>query len=400
MATILESTAAFSARATEHGLTPVQLQRLQQQGITSLSQLAFALTTPGTSPGDEALKTLLHDDPDQVTVGQLSSIRRLMFDAQTLSAAQVKHVLSGSEAAKKAELVPAERAQRIQDQKEKLSGMELTGPYECSHASYDYVAKMIENNAPSYLEPHRFTTRSSEVSREKPGKELVLDQTHLTVKDVENRDKCPMQNELQIFQALTRRALACDLMGVATFKSMEKWHRFLMDSMTMSPPPGYKSPTIEQALRADRAGWVRMAEKVDSLRRLPDGRLPLDAALDDLRSDPATVFHMLPLPMAKTMDKPTKPAPATRKDTANKNSDGSSKGKGKGKKRGKNRGKMPVELVGLNQTMKSGKRICYNYNLAKGCQFAQPGGDCNKGCHVCMRCFGQHPAHQCTTTTS
>ena len=228
MATILDSTAAFSARAVEHGLTQTQLQRLNGNGITSLSQLAFALTTPGTSPADDALRGLLHDDPDQVTVGQLASIRRLMFDAQTLSAAQVKHVLSGSEAAKKAELVPAERAQRIQDQKVRLAGMELSGPYECSHSSYDYVAKMLEQDVPSYLEPHRFTTRSSEVAKEKPGKELVLDQTHLTVRDVERKDKCPMTNELQIFQALTRRALACDLMGVATFKCMERWHRFLM----------------------------------------------------------------------------------------------------------------------------------------------------------------------------
>ena len=165
MATILDSTAAFAARALEHGLTEGQSQRLQGQGINSLSQLAFSLATPGTAPGDEALKTLLHDDPDQVTVGELASIRQLMFDAQTLSAAQVKHVLAGSDAAKKAELVPAERAQRIQAQREKLSGMDLTGPY-------DYVAKMIENNVPSYLEPHRFTTRAAEVSKEKPGKEL------------------------------------------------------------------------------------------------------------------------------------------------------------------------------------------------------------------------------------
>ena len=236
MATILDSAAAFFARALEHGLSPEQLQRLQDKGITSLSQLAFALTTPGTSPPDDSLRGLLHDDPDQVSVGQLASIRRLMFDAQTLSAAQVKHVLAGNGAAKKAELVPAERSQRIREQKTRLSGFELTGPLECSHASYDYVAKMIENNVPSYLEPHRFTTRTSEVSKEKPGKELVIDQAHLTVKDIEQKDKCPMHNELQVFQAFTRRSLACDLMGVCTFKCMERWHRFLMDSVQVSAP--------------------------------------------------------------------------------------------------------------------------------------------------------------------
>ena len=77
MATILDSAAAFSARALEHGLSPEQLQRLQDKGITSLSQLAFALTTPGTSPPDDSLRGLLHDDPDQVGVGQLASIRML-----------------------------------------------------------------------------------------------------------------------------------------------------------------------------------------------------------------------------------------------------------------------------------------------------------------------------------
>ena len=55
-----------------------------------------------------APEALLNDDVYQVTVGQLASIRKLMFDAQTLSAAQVKQAIAGSEAARKAELVPAE----------------------------------------------------------------------------------------------------------------------------------------------------------------------------------------------------------------------------------------------------------------------------------------------------
>ena len=117
MATILDSAAAFFCEALEHGLPPEQLQRLQDKGVASLSQLAFALKTPGASPPDDCLKGLLHGDPDQIGVGQLASIGMLMFDAQTVSAAQVKHVLAGNEAAKKAELVPAERSQRIRDQK-------------------------------------------------------------------------------------------------------------------------------------------------------------------------------------------------------------------------------------------------------------------------------------------
>ena len=73
MATILESDSAFNARAFNHGLTRPQLQRLQNHGLTSLSKLAFSITTPATVPTDDALRGLLDENPDEVTVGQLSS---------------------------------------------------------------------------------------------------------------------------------------------------------------------------------------------------------------------------------------------------------------------------------------------------------------------------------------
>ncbi|CAL1170783.1 unnamed protein product [Cladocopium goreaui] len=304
MATILESEAAFNARALEHGLTRAQLERLQNQGLTNLSKLAFSLTTPGTVPPDDALKGLLADNLDEVTIGQLSSIRRLMFDAQTLCASQMKTTISGADHGRKAELVPAERATRIQQQRTRLQGMELTGPLECAHSSYDYVAKMLEADVPMYLEPHRFTTRASEVARERPGKELVLDNINLTVKDVERKDKCQISNELQLHQALTRRSLACDLMQACSFRNMEKWHRHLLDHLQLPSPPGFRQPTMEQVLRADRTAWVKMAEKVTTLRRQGDGSLPLNRALDELPADPSIMFHLMPLPVDKSTSTP------------------------------------------------------------------------------------------------
>ena len=391
MATILESEAAFKTKALEHGLTQAQHTRLVAQGITNLSKLAFAITTPGTPPPDDSLKGLLDDDITNVNVGSLSSIRRLTFDAQTLSAAQVKHALAGTDAGRKAELVPAERAQRITDQKTRLAGMDLTGPLECSHMSYDYVAKMLEGNVPMYLEPHRFTTRASEVSKEKPGREVILDHTLLTVKDSERKDKCTIQSDLQLNQALTRRALACDLMKDCSFRTMERWHRFLMDQMQLTAPPHFKPPTMEQVLRTDRAAWVRMAEQVSSLKKNADGSLPLDKALDELRTDPTVIFNLMPLPggvgkghtESPTKARPSKPVA---KDVPS-NKKGN-KGKGKGK-RGK--GKMPVELLGLNQHTKSGSRICYNFNLPRGCSTT----DCQRGSHVCMQCYGSHSYQEC-----
>ena len=407
MATILESDSAFNARAFNHGLTRPQLQRLQNHGLTSLSKLAFSITTPATVPTDDALRGLLDENPDEVTVGQLSSTRRLMFDAQTLCASQIKSTLNGSGSGKKAEFVPAELATRIQGQKTRLLGMELTGPLECSHSSYDYVAKMLEADVPMYLEPHRFTTRASEVSRERPGKELVLDNVN-TVKDMENKDKCQIRNELQLHQALTGRSLACDLMQACSFRTMEKWHRHLLDQMQMNSPLGFCQPTMEQVLRADRAAWVKMAEKVTSLKLQGDGSLPLNKALDDLQTDPAIMFHLLPLPLDKGVSTAKKPELKTTDDTAQKpihirkktKKEKPSKDKGKGKTKTNNKRRMPVELIGLHQQDKAGKRMCYNYNLEKGCNLASTGQDCGKGLHSCMRCFGSHPAHQCNSPSA
>eukprot|EP00435_Cladocopium_sp_Y103_P011956 s4954_g3.t1 len=389
MATILESEAAFNARALEHGITRAQLGRLQNQGIINLSKLAFSITTPGTTPPDDSLKQLLSDDPDVVTMGELSSMRRLMFDAQTLSASQIKTVLSGSDAGRKAELVPAERATRIQAQKTRLQGMELTGPFEVSHAAYDYVAKMLEADTPMYLEPHRFTTRASEVAREKPKKELVLDNVHLTVQDVEQKEKCQISNELELSQALTRRSLACDLMQVCSFRTMERWHRVLMDQIQLAAPPGFRKPSMEQILRADRAAWIKMAEKVTSLKHKADGTLPLNTSLDELQTDPSIMFHLMPLPMERStvQGKPqndqkaqadaSKVPPIIKKP---KNAKGGGKGgKGKGKSKPSSKGRMPVELVGLHQQDKSGKRLCYNFNLARGCDLAAAGSACDQG---------------------
>eukprot|EP00435_Cladocopium_sp_Y103_P066237 s1265_g28.t1 len=156
---------------------------------------------------------------------------------------------------------------------------------------------------------------------------------------------------------------------------MEKWHRALLDQMQAPAPPGFRRPTME-LLRADRAAWVRMAEKVSSLKRKGDGTLPLNAALDELQLDPSVMFHLVPLPLdrasvqgrnhsdTKLQDDPPKLAPRP-KNKFGKPHKGSNKGKGKGKSKPTSKGKMPTELIGLHQQTKSGKRMCYNYNLAR-----------------------------------
>ena len=84
----------------------------------------------------------------------------------------------------KVELAPAERTHRIAAQKARLQGVSFMGPYECSHSSCDVVGELLEKDSVVYPQPHKFGTRPSEVSKEKPPRELVIDGgSHISVKD-------------------------------------------------------------------------------------------------------------------------------------------------------------------------------------------------------------------------
>ena len=111
MASILESTAAFETRARSHGLSAGEVTTLSNAGVNSLAKLAFAISTPGVSPTEVELRRLLNTaNPDAVSIGSLSSIRRLMFDAQTLAIQQIKSQVDGGDSTKKRNL----RRQNVQ----------------------------------------------------------------------------------------------------------------------------------------------------------------------------------------------------------------------------------------------------------------------------------------------
>ena len=290
MASILESAAAFESRAKSCGLSEAEIAVLKTQGVTTLAKLAFAITTPGVNPSEDNFRSLINPaDPSSVVVGTVSALRRLMFDAQTLAVQLLKAQVEGGESSKR-ELVPADRSERIRKQKQKLQGYDLTGPLECSHSSYDLVLEMAEKDAIFYLQPHKFGTRGVEAAKDRPAKELVIDAQNLRIADGKHSDKVAIFS-----QALTRRSLACDLIGICTFASMERWHRYLFNHLTTSPPPNFNKPPMEQILRADRQAWVKLAEKITTMKRDTSGDLPMDAELF-IRTYWLAHFTLLALP--------------------------------------------------------------------------------------------------------
>ena len=182
MGTLLESREALKARGLEVSLTSEEIDALVHNRVDSLARLAFAACQPGESPTDDQIVALFAGRavPNQ---GTFASMRRLIFEAQTLLSADLQNKVHKADESVKIKLAPAERDNRIKDQKARLEGLRFRGEEECSHQSYDLALHMLEKDTLLYLPPDKFPTRRHELLQKKAPKEITIDQSALIVRD-------------------------------------------------------------------------------------------------------------------------------------------------------------------------------------------------------------------------
>ena len=235
--------------------------------------------------------------------------------------------------------------------------------------------------------------------QKKPVQHLSIDQQDSVIlRDKESEAICSTSTEMEVVNALRRRALAFDLMKLVPYNTMNGYHAELVEHMSQPPPPGYQAVSIAQVLRADRAAFLLMSEKLSSLKKKADGTNPVATLMENILSHSSVSFHLLPLakshpqtrdarPRSRSPKRPSKPSRAK--------SPRRNKGKGKGKGRGSRGPNVPQGLIGKALQTGAGKRICWAFNL-NGCSQAGPGKECPKGLHVCAEpnCEKPHPLSQ------
>ena len=126
---------------------------------------------------------------------------------------------------------------------------------------------MLEKNCLLYLGPEKFPTRRHELLQKKPSEEISIVQSQLVVKEKQSDLTCPTVTELEVSNALKRRALAFDLVGVCTYEIMAAYHADLLDHLHTPPPPGYSAVSVQRILRADRAAFMFLPERMTSLKK-------------------------------------------------------------------------------------------------------------------------------------
>ena len=293
-ASLVYSTDALKHRAIKAGLSQEEVEAIVNNNVKSLAQLAFAISPPGTAPSDDAIKEFFAGQVG-VTLATITSLKLLIFEAHTLVVANIKNEITKKDDVSTQSFLPAaERDRRIQEQQGRLQGLRLRGDEECAYANYDLVFSMMERDCLTYHPPEKFVTRRFELLQKKPGKEITLEHNSLTVKEKQGDYTCSTRTELELFQAMRRRALTFDLVGLCRYEVFNSYHSELLQHLQEEPPPGYNHTSLIQVLRADRAAFLLIAEQITSLKRNASGELPLEKYLPNILSKPSVSFHLPP----------------------------------------------------------------------------------------------------------
>ena len=132
MSTIIESQAAFERRCLEVRGDGSLNAGLAGQGVKTFRSLAFALGTPQTPPTEAAFTDLarrVFGSEGDPTIGELSSIRQLHFEASTLVIQTYRDMVSqdSSDGAPMRKLPLPEKRARKEVQQARLTGIDMEG---------------------------------------------------------------------------------------------------------------------------------------------------------------------------------------------------------------------------------------------------------------------------------
>ena len=112
---------------------------------------------------------------------------------------------------------------------------------------------------------HRCTSREQELSARSYNKELQVMQSQdgkLSLKEGQASRHANVSDGLRVQQAMSRRAAAAEIAGIATFDALQKWHTYLLNTLTQQPPQGFTPVALEQLTAADKELWMGVSHKV------------------------------------------------------------------------------------------------------------------------------------------
>ncbi|CAJ1413669.1 unnamed protein product, partial [Effrenium voratum] len=254
---------------------------------------------PASAPEFETFCTTINHGVE-MTISELSKVRRLHFEASTMIVAHTRQQVSGDGVTDGVKKMPqAEKQARLVQQQAKLQGLSITGELQPSHALIDLAASMLDNNAVIWIAPSKCSKREAELqltAKEKP-QILSIEQQLLKVTAPELQVKVDNATEIQMQWSLQRRGIALDQCGLVEWSVHQHWVQYLMGLLVKPSPDGYNRIRMDQLLNADRELFTVMSEELQHKNvRLSDTPSPMNVSMTALVTDPRITMHLLPLP--------------------------------------------------------------------------------------------------------
>ena len=393
---MLDSEPVFDIRMTSTGSSVATLDKFKAQGITTLAKLAYcSASQPGqdeTAFQQVICRVMGVESITGIDVGTLSSIRRCWWESHTVAVSEIRQTVERTDTSEPTKMPMPEREARFRSLQVKLVGVNLTPQLEPSFQLVDFCNSLRASEELKYICPSKCTSREQEIRgiRKDPTLKSMADGSIRLVQQ-ETSLVADLSSEYRVRLALQRRALALEMVHLATYSVIETYHDYLYQMMLREVPDSHDKLGIQQILKADNMVFVKIIELCrGGISQRPDGKYPIEEALSKVQLDPVVLASLQPLPKSSNFSRrPQDSNPASVPYSSQGN--GSGKGKGKGKNKGKSKVfSVPKELEGLNTRTKNGNPICFAANLPEGCAGAKWGQRCTKGLHVCMRCGGPH----------
>ena len=444
MATLVDSEEVFFARVRACGLGEF-VDKFKENKWTTLANFAYSSSyVPGS--GDETVFTtnVVQNIFGATEHDLLPGLRRLHFECYTLMASDLKSKVEGYGDGKKVKLPTVEVAKRVKDLRTAYPLLDWKNPQlDLAHKPINKMNDMRVNDRLEWVDPAEVPTREQEM-QSKEVDEVIRKGLDGTLK-AEEETRLPdadVRTDLKLKNAFTRRGLSYEVAFVMKYTSHEKLINKLFLEYERDPPPGYARVSLVQLANADKKAFYLLQQlTLGDLGNDSAGTWKCDRLMDQVLVDPAFLTLLLPLQEAqksasaggeskvihvedddqqqgqgkRKMQKTIKKLQQELAGFKNSGSQSGKGGKGGGATGGGKGGghdghrsdghrvdgytshatvpnwtqrgasvRMPRELQGL-YPMKNDERICFAFNMANGCN-ADP---CNKGLHVCMRCWSK-----------
>ncbi|CAE7892485.1 unnamed protein product, partial [Symbiodinium necroappetens] len=198
---------------TKFGLAPELLRKMIEAGFDTFGKVAFAAGANPVTLTDSAVDEWISTFEDPLpSPFQISVIRRIVYESQNVSIADLKARVEPSTEVQVRKLPMAERLVRQEEQAKRLTGLQLTPHNLPGHARVDEVVSMIENNTLKYLPMNRWISRSQELALRKNDPAVSLDnEGNIKISGKTPDLTCDTSGLYALRQAFQRRALAFDL---------------------------------------------------------------------------------------------------------------------------------------------------------------------------------------------